>query len=290
VRIISRRQSNYKDCRIFLLTLIFYRPNATLKLMKRRTVVIMVTLVFSAICLSQITRAQATTFDTYTLSYSSYRDAHDAYDKARSAYLQFKTLRSKTDAEVATKTMLILRSQTFIAYLRVLEERIGQSTPTNQKVLQNLKLDLNWQSDHLESLKTANNLDQLLLAARNFQDHYKDVTHNYLPLTSNMVNFSIMNGQKGSLEEALKKFALAIPELPGDQPKEKLNKDLLDANSAYQKSLIELDKAAQVATQSNTRNPESISTQIMELQQAAKSYLLKTADFLIEIAREVPIE
>lgn len=222
--------------------------------------------------------AQQTKFDTYTVTYSAYRDAHTAYQKARNVYLQFGTLKAKSDAELATKEMLILRSGTLIAYLDLLKERSAPETQANAPYLKILDEEISWQKTLLEQIKSTDGLDNLVIVSKVLEDRYEKTTSKMIPLVIDLVNFSILRGHRETLESVLREYA-------GGDTVNGLDKRIADAESSLNKANQAISDAETLLANPQNRSLDNLAGDINPLQKSAKSYYLQTANYLIEIGR-----
>lgn len=105
-------------------------------------------------------------YKEYIQKIEDYNKAHDAYVLARSQYLKFKTLQSRTDAQGATLVMLQARDTVFISYLETLKSRLQETLGVKEETrsLLNLKIDeeISWLNDHKGRLSSAGTLEDLV--------------------------------------------------------------------------------------------------------------------------------
>ncbi len=232
-----------------------------------------------------LARAEPTTFDTYTTAYSQYRDAHDTYEKTKNTYKQFGTLKSKTDAEVATKSMLILRSQTLISFLKLLHERIGSVNEYNADTLAFLDQEIAWYSSNLDTLNNTIPLEDLVSNSDSFQDHYASLTQSRIPLSITLVNHSLLSGFSQNAESEIIALAQKIPNLPENLPVPQIQKNLVDAKIALLQA-NELTSQIKLIQNPN-QTLQTVANRLIETQKQAKTILSKSYAYLIEIEQQI---
>lgn len=225
--------------------------------------------------------------EQYITLYSAYRDAHESYRTARNAYLQFDTLKSKTDAETATKTMLILRSETLLAYLRLLLEKIGTRDETNSTTIDILDQDIVWYRTNLDTVKQSSTLSEIVSVSERFEERYEKTTIKYLSVTINMINFRFLGSYNDKITSALARYQDSIFTLPGNRPKSKLQKDLADAQNTYLNATEELQIARSLIKSHELVSADSFSQEVLTHQQTARALYIKTFSYLSEIEKEI---
>jgi len=117
-------------------------------------------------------------YDDYIYTYSQYRVAHSEYVSAKQAYLNYKTLTSKTEAQDKTLKMLEWRDEVIKTYLTALRLKLAETTGISnyeQNVLY-LKLDseVSWYIKHHDALSSAGSLEDLVDSAEEAQGKYQE--------------------------------------------------------------------------------------------------------------------
>lgn len=116
-------------------------------------------------------------YNDYLYIYSQYRLAHGEYVAAKQAYLNYKTLTSKTEAQDKTLKMLQLRDEAIKTYLTALRLKLAQTTGISnyeQNILY-LKLDseVSWYLKHRDALTSAGSLEDLVESSNEAQSKYQ---------------------------------------------------------------------------------------------------------------------
>lgn len=105
-------------------------------------------------------------YQDYVFKLDVYRNVHDGYNVARSQYLNFQTLKSKTSAEEETTKMLQARNEVVITYLTALRMRLLEARAVSDDVREGLfiRIDENvvWFGEHKEILSSAGSLEDLV--------------------------------------------------------------------------------------------------------------------------------
>ena len=225
-------------------------------------------------------------YDAYVKNLSSYREAHDLYLKARKSYQQFGTLKSKTDAEVATKTMLILRSETVISFLQLAQERVGEQADYNFYAKDTLYTEVSYYQQNLEGIKLASSLENLLIISDNFQKHYLESTSKFIPIVPQFVNLRLLIGYANFLNQQSLLYSDRISGLPNDKPKEELTKNLKDANKSLEKA-VSLINLSSTSLANAKDNPAKASQSARTNLSLAKESIIKSHNYLVEIDTQI---
>ncbi|MGB9706910.1 MAG: hypothetical protein ACPLXP_02455 [Microgenomates group bacterium] len=116
----------------------------------------------------------------YLYNYDLYREAHQRYISAREAYLQYKTLTSKTNLLRQTLEMTRARDEVMRTYLIALKMRLNESPGISvyERNTLNLKLDneIDWYTKHKEELSSAAILEDLVELAKKAEERYRGKT------------------------------------------------------------------------------------------------------------------
>jgi hypothetical protein len=152
--------------------------------MKRLSIILLFSLfAISYSPLAKVSAQEEPTFDfqrayaDYNYIYNQYRQTHAEYISARQAYLNYKTLTSKTEALNKTLAMLKLRDKSVQTYIMALRTKMAETTGISnyEENILYLKLDneAGWYSQHYNSLPSAGSLEDLVASSKEAQDQYK---------------------------------------------------------------------------------------------------------------------
>lgn len=119
-------------------------------------------------------------YKQYRQTVEDYNKAHDAYILARSSYLKFKTLASKTDATMATLKMLEARDEVFISYLNSLAQKLKETSKVEEgrrtELTAKINEEVSWLSDHKNRLASAGSLEDLVSDSEEVKLRHKQTT------------------------------------------------------------------------------------------------------------------
>lgn len=104
-------------------------------------------------------------FKDYSQKLENYNNKHAAYVLARSNYLKFDTLQSKTDAQNATMALLEARDDVLLSYLASLKLKLDEESQDDSRIADlRLKIDeeVSWLNDHKSKLSSAGTLEDLV--------------------------------------------------------------------------------------------------------------------------------
>lgn len=139
----------------------------------------------------------------YTLSVERYKKAHENYVLARSQYLKFNTLQSKTNARNATLAMLEARDEVAISYLDALKAKLEETPGISVDALDALYFRIDeevaWFSDHKARLSSAATPEDLVDDSDQARDRYKSITPLFYEILSTI--------SSGKLESFRVRFA-----------------------------------------------------------------------------------
>lgn len=242
--------------------------------------------VISPLIFVTVTFAQTPTqtpFQFYTSIFSQYRDALRNYETASAAYLQFGTLKSRTDAEVATKTMLRQRSETVIAYLTAISAQIQPLEDYNQPFLTEIDADISWYRDQIPKINSAASLDELVFLSDEFALHYEASTLERISIYVLLVNFRSLESVAASINGSLNSLNSQNLVL-----NDRISTNLSSAQNLFSTSQSTLTQAKSLLKPTDNRSEIDVDT-IEELQTQIKSNLGKTTKFLLEISSELKL-
>jgi hypothetical protein len=116
--------------------------------------------------------------NNYSLKYEEYNSAHGDYILARSQYLKFMTLTSKTNAQAATAKMLKLRDEVVVYYLNAIKARLDDTSieiSTDEKSNLFLKIDseIAWFNDHKGNISENDSLEDLVSKSNDASTRFK---------------------------------------------------------------------------------------------------------------------
>lgn len=182
-----------------------------------------------------------TAYNNYLTTYNQYRIAHDEYVTASQAYLNYQTLTSQNEAFSKTLKMLELRDEVVKTYLAAIRLKLAETTKiTNyeQNVFY-LKLDneINWYSEHRDSLPSAGNLEDLLDTSTEAQQKYRETEVFIYPVLG-----AILGGKETNLRDKINrnletiKSKLAEIKQKGDKNTATAERWLLEAENRLVRS------------------------------------------------------
>ena len=242
-------------------------------------------------------------FNNYSLKNEEYNSNHEAYVLARSQYLKFKTLASKTNAQTATANMLKARDDVVTSYLLAIKARINDSSidiSSEKKDVLFIRIDteVGWFNDHKANISESDSLDDLISKSDEAKVRFKG-----LDLTIYDSLYSISGGRMLKYRERFNDIYLSIVDLVNNIKNEKRtdysfsDEKLLTIDRWITETQDQLAKCTEVqlkAEDSATRfgdkaNNKSIYDQSMESLENANTYLKDAAGYTQEIISEIKI-
>jgi diadenosine tetraphosphate (Ap4A) HIT family hydrolase len=112
----------------------------------------------------------------YRLAFDEYVIARNEYIEARSEYLKFQTLVSKSEVISKTHAFLDKRQRVLLTYLKMMKERLEQSSELTEDELKEFLLYINDEVDFLEEqlplFNATNNLEDLVKISKLTETRY----------------------------------------------------------------------------------------------------------------------
>lgn len=236
----------------------------------------------------------ARAYQDYTYTYDQYRIAQADYVAARQAYLNYKTLTSKTEALSQTLRLLKLRDEAIKTYLTALRMKLAETTGiTNyeQNILY-LKLDdhVSWYADHQQVLPSAGTLEDLVDSAEEAQSKY-DETEVIIYQSLGTILAGKETSLRGEIYQTiadLKKKLVEIRQV-GDKETAVSERWLLEAENRLTRSQEKQLAAQQLLTtlKAYKEDKKTVYNQAQYLLEESHQYLKEANFYLRELIREV---
>lgn len=231
----------------------------------------------------------ASAYTDYTYNFTKYRDAHNAYDVAKSAYATYRTLTAQQDATTRLRSVLAARDKLMAAYFDLLYEKF-LATPAlssgEQNTFFNVKeSEKKWLADHQKKLDAASTLDDLNRASADFESRFpqmdtetKQAVGTVL-LSKTDVLTTRWDAQANSLTEELKMIAAAGENTgPGQQ-------GIISARNKKELAVNKFDLARKAFAGANYQTIDLFSAQ-QKLTEGTQ-YLREATQFLQEVVKNI---
>jgi hypothetical protein len=242
-------------------------------------------------------------YEDYRLKNEDYNKAHDDYILAKTQYEKFKTLTSKTNAQVATAKMLVARDDVVIYYLSALKVRINDtsvkiSDDKKNSLYQSIDAEVAWFTDHKNRISQADLLTDLVNKSDEAKSRFTNL--NYLLYDS---LFSISNGRVVSYRERFQAFFNDLTDLVNKIKGEKrveykfsdeklavIDRWIIETQDRLAKGDTENSKSVQIASQMNSKsNNTNVYRQTIDSLTKANNFLKDAVSYSKEIVREIKV-
>jgi hypothetical protein len=237
-------------------------------------------------------------YTQYSQKLEDYNKKHDAYVLARSNYLKFETLQSKTDAQGATLDLLQARDDVLLLYLNSLKVKLDEVvTPESSRASDlQLKIDeeVNWLNDHKSRLSSAGTLEDLVSDSDEEKARYQQVTQSlFYEILSNISyeKESSFQNREGDLLSFLKD---RFNQIKGEQKfgttkLQTIDRWIFESEGRFQRSdekQLEADKIITTAVEKKSNFASTYEGVVSTLGQA-QQYLKEASSFMKEVIREI---
>jgi len=233
-------------------------------------------------------------YQDYLHTCSQYREAHKDYIAAKSAYLTYKTLTAKTEAQTKTLKMLQLRNNVVRTYLTALRLKLAETTGISnyEQTVLYLKLDseVSWYINHTDALPSAGSLEDLVETSAEAQEHYGQTE-----VLAYQTLGTILAGKEEALrdrfKEEINKINDKIAEIrqKGDKETAMLERWVLEAENKLTRSQEKQFEAQQKLAKLESYDSDKMKTynEARSLFRESHQYLKEAHSYLKEIIREV---
>ena len=240
-------------------------------------------------------------YKDYSESLEQYRQAHEEYLLARSQYLQFKTLKSKSDAQEKTANMLMARDEVVIRYLIILRSRLKDALGTTDEKLLNLNLqidtEINWFEGHKKNLRSAGTLEDLVSDSDEAKDRFEKDEVVFYEVLSNVSSGKVINFRK-RMNEIFSNLKAKLSEIySADDPEYKLSAEKI---ATIDRWILEVEGRIVRSEEAQLEADDLLSKlqklmridnftygEIISVLGQSNQYLKESSSFIREILREV---
>lgn len=233
-------------------------------------------------------------YNDYTYTYDQYRLANNEYIMSRQAYLNYKTLTSKTDAQDKTLKMLQLRDNVVRTYLIALRKKLAEITGIlnyKQNVLY-LKLDteINWYTQHHDQLSSAGTLEDLVSSSQEAQSKYQE-TEILIYQTLGAILAGKESVARDQINQQIENLKTKMAEIrqKGDKNTNVAERWLLEAENRLTRSQEKQSTAQQILTNLKPYTQDKIQAydQAQFTLTESHQYLKEANSYLRELIKEV---
>lgn len=244
-------------------------------------------------------------YSNYVTSLDDYQKTHADYELARSQYLKFETLKSKTDAQNSTLKMLEARDAVIVDYLSLLKSKIenlkGVDSSSVESAVSILGDEISWYSNHKSKLSSSLSLEDLLVDSKDAEDHFVYTQKLYFYCLS-----LISDGAVGksvdkfmSLSQKLKEKLQIIKDdkreeyLLGLEKTQLIDRWIFESDARIEridgkrKDAVAL--ALKILNLKASGEPEKAYSKITPILEEAKQYLVEANSYLSEVIKEIKI-
>lgn len=234
-------------------------------------------------------------YTNYINTLDLYQKAHSEYQIAKNGYVKNPTIAAQASAIEKTKTMLELRDETLITYLRTLRQKLADTEGVATNDLNNfsaqIDLELAWYGTHKNSISSAGSLSDLVEDSDEAAGRYSETSEVVIYNTLNSISLGkVVNfrNRERDLVGEIKDFLLVV--------KSNQDKDV----SLIERWLIEIDDrfirsndkevestslAGTITSKSRDKLKEFNSAQTKA--EEARQYLKEASFFLGEIVNNI---
>ena len=242
-------------------------------------------------------------YSAYITSLENYQKVHDEYNLARSQYLIFETLKSKTVAQNSALEMLEARSTVVIDYLSFLKGKVesleGVDTAKAVSTVSMLDDEIVWYSDHKSKLTSALTLEDLLADSKQAEDHFEYTQKVYYSSLS-LISDGVVGGNTEKLLILSQNLKNKLQTIKSDSN----NVLSLEKTQLIDRWVFESDArieridgkrkdteplASKIMSSKTAGEPEKFYNKITPLLEEAKQYLAEANSFLVEVVKEIKV-
>lgn len=234
-------------------------------------------------------------YTNYINTLDIYQKAHSEYQIAKNGYIKNPTIAAQAQAIEKTKTMLELRDETLITYLRALKQKLADTQGVATNDLNNfsaqIDLELAWLSTHKNSISSAGSLSDLVDDSDEAADRYSETTEVVIYNTLNSVSLgkvvSFRNRERDVVGE-IKDFLLIVKG-NGDKDVSLIERWLIEIDDRFirsnDKEVESSNLAAAITSKSRDKLKEFNTAQTKA--EEARQYLKEASFFLGEIVNNI---
>lgn len=239
----------------------------------------------------------------YSLKYEEYNSAHNEYILARSQYLKFKTLTSKTNAQAATARMLRIRDEVVIYYLLAIKARLNDtsisiSEDKKNNLSQNIESEITWLNGHKGNISDNDSLEDLVSKSNDASVRFKGLS---LAIYDSL--YSISNGRILMYRIRFNAFFQNLTDLVArirteqraefslsDEKLETIDRWIIETRDRLGKSDVEQTKAEDLSTRfAEGADNKAVYNQTIDALTKTSGYFKEAVGYTKEIIREIKV-
>ncbi len=241
-------------------------------------------------------------YQDYVFKADVYRNVHNDYKVARGQYLNFQTLKSKTNAEENTSKMLEARDEVVGTYMTALRMRLleapGVSEDVKEDLFVRIDAEVAWFNEHKEILSSAGSLEDLVADSEDASEKFTSID----PLFYEVLTV-VSGGKPRSFRERLNSvvsdLTQKLNEIKAEEREEykfsqrkiqTIERWLLEIENQIRRSEEKQREANDIAISKKKGSGINSYNKAIELLNESHQYLKEANSFVKEIIREIKTE
>lgn len=234
----------------------------------------------------------------YSQKLEDYNEKHDAYVLARSNYLKFNTLQSKSDAQAATLALLQARDEVLLSYLNSLKLKLtevsgAENTRTGDLYVK-IDEEISWLNDHKNKLGSAGTLEDLVSDSNNEKLRYQLTTQSLFYETLSNISYEKVTSFRDREASLLSSLKDRFNQIKGEgkfgtTKLQLIDRWLFESDGRFQRAnekQLEADKIITTTIEKKGNFASAYEGIILTLGQA-QQYLKEASSFMKEVIREI---